>query len=86
MATIVDIKPYEFILAEHIAVINQDGGEDKTSDIAKDWIGTTESYRFTKIDGKTELKVEMLVNPAWEKELTKGWPTSLAELKKICEG
>ena len=86
LASIVELNPYEFVRAEHIAVIYKDGSEDRSSDIAKGWIGTTESYMFTKNDGKTKLKVEMMVNPEWEQEFNKGWPTALAELKKICEG
>src|SRR6266700_3509754 len=52
LATIAEQKPYEFILAKHIAVINKDGSEDRDSKIAKGWIGTTESYTFTKHKGK----------------------------------
>jgi uncharacterized protein YndB with AHSA1/START domain len=86
MATIVDLKPYEYILAKHIAIINQDGSEDRTSDVAKGWIGTTESYTFQKNDDKTKLKVEITTSPQWEKMFNDGWPGALAELKRICEG
>src|SRR5688572_19441653 len=56
VANIVELKPHEFLLAKHVAVINRDGTEDRDSEIAKGWIGTTESYRFTEKNGKTELK------------------------------
>ena len=84
-ATLVENKPYEFIFAEHVAVINSDGSEDRTSDIAKGWIGTTESYTFTETNGKTELKVEITTNPDWEKMFANDWPKALATLKEICE-
>jgi len=85
LATLVECRPYEFILAKHIAVINADGTEDRDSEIAKGWIGTTESYTFTENNGKTELKTEMNTSPEWEKMFTDGWPKALAKLKEICE-
>jgi uncharacterized protein YndB with AHSA1/START domain len=85
MATIVDLRPYEYILAKHIAVINPDGTEDKNSDIAKGWIGTTEAYIFTEQNGKTEVKVEINTYPDWEKMFSDGWPNALKKLKEITE-
>jgi hypothetical protein len=84
LATIVECKPHEYILAKHIAVINRDGTEDRDSDAAKSWIGTTESYRFIEKNGRTELKTEMITNPEWEKMLA-DWPKALAKLKEITE-
>ena len=85
LATLAECRPYEFILAKHIAVINADGTEDRDSEIARGWIGTTESYTFTEDNGKTELKTEMNTSPEWEKMFTDGWPKALAKLKEICE-
>jgi uncharacterized protein YndB with AHSA1/START domain len=85
LATPVEFRPYEFILAKHIAVILNDGSEDRNSDIAKTWIGTTESYSFTEKNGTTTLTVEMLISPEWEKMAADGWPNALAALKEICE-
>ena len=45
LAEIVEFKPYERILARHIAVLGKGGVEDRTSEEAKGWIGTTEEYR-----------------------------------------
>jgi len=84
LATLVECRPYEFVFAKHIAVIKADGTEDRDSDQAKSWIGTTEAYTFTESNGKTELKTEMNTDPEWEKMLD-GWPKALAKLKEICE-
>lgn len=78
-------EPYKRIVAKHIAVINTDGTEDRTSEVAKGWIGTTESYAFTGNNGGTELKIEINTYPGWEKMFTDGWPKALARLKEICE-
>jgi hypothetical protein len=72
-------------LAKHIAVLNPDGSEDRESDVAKGWIGTTESYRFTEKDGVTKLAIEINTTAEWEKMFTDGWPKALQELKKLCE-
>jgi hypothetical protein len=85
LATITELRPYEFILAKHIAVINQDGTEDKNSETAKGWIGTTEAYSFTELNGKTELKIEVNTYPEWEQMFSDGWPKGLKKLKEISE-
>lgn len=85
MATLVEHRPYEFILANHIAVIDSNGKEDYNSEVAKGWIGTTEAYSFAEKNGKTKLKVEINTNPEWEKMFADGWPNALAKLKEICE-
>ena len=80
-----EVKPYEFIDAEHIAVINGDGSLDKESDMAKGWIGTKEAYTFKPIKSGTELIVEMSVPEAWEKMFSDGWPAALKKLKELSE-
>ena len=85
-ATLVDVKPHEFILAKHVAVINADGSEDRKSDVAAGWIGTTERYTFTKLGkNSTELKVEVDANPEWEQMFNEGWPNALEKLKEVSE-
>jgi len=85
LATLVECKPGEYVLAEHIAVLRSDGTEDRDSKEAKSWIGTTEAYTFREKNGRTELKTEMNVEPEWEPMLGDGWPKALAKLKEICE-
>ena len=85
LANIVELRPYEYILAKHVAVINADGTEDRTSDQAKGWIGSTEEYNFTERNGKTEVKIIVNTTPEWEKMFSDGWPNSLKKLKQICE-
>jgi hypothetical protein len=85
MATIVENRPYEYLLAKHIAVLGKDGVEDRDSDMAKGWIGSTESYEFKEKNGKTELKVVINTKPEWEKMFTDGWPNALKKLKEISE-
>jgi uncharacterized protein YndB with AHSA1/START domain len=85
LATIVECKPHELIRAKHVAVINPDGTEDRDSETAKGWIGTTETYRFVDHNGKTELRAEMSTNPEWEKMFADSWPKAFDKLKEISE-
>jgi uncharacterized protein YndB with AHSA1/START domain len=85
MASLIEVRQPEYIKAKHIAVINGDGSEDRTSEQAKGWIGTTEEYTFTEKNGKTELKVVVNTTPEWESMFNEGWPDALKKLKEICE-
>ncbi len=85
LALITELKFYQFLFAEHIAILGAGSIEDSTSEEAKGWIGTTESYRFIEENGVTKLVVEMTANPAWEKMFDDGWPNALKKLKEICE-
>ena len=84
-AKLKEVRPYEFIDAEHIAVINNDGSLDKESDIAKGWIGTKESYSFKPSKNGTELVVEISTPKDWEKMFSDGWPAALKKLKELSE-
>ncbi|GAA0534477.1 SRPBCC family protein [Chitinophaga japonensis] len=85
LAKVEELQPQAYIFAKHIAVINNDGTEDRSSEIAQGWIGTTEAYTFTESNGGTELKVELHTSPEWESMFNEGWPDALAKLKEICE-
>ena len=85
LAQITELEPYRKIHADHIAILEKGGIEDRESDVAKGWIGTQETYIFTPKGNGTHLKVEMLINPDWEKMFNDGWPNALAKLKEICE-
>jgi uncharacterized protein YndB with AHSA1/START domain len=85
LAEVTELKPYEYVRAEHVAIINPDGSEDRDSDMAKGWTGTIEAYTFTEKNGQTELKVHMEIYPEWEQMFNEGWPNALAKLKELCE-
>jgi uncharacterized protein YndB with AHSA1/START domain len=85
LAEIVEAKPYESIFARHIAALGRGGVEDRTSDVAKGWIGTTEAYKLDEHVGKTTLTVFIDTTAEWKKMFDDGWPGALEELKKITE-
>ena len=62
-----------------------DGSEDRESDMAKGWIGTTEAYTFTGENGSTKLDVELTTAPEWASMFEDGWPKALEALKQLAE-
>lgn len=85
LAELIEVKPNERIAARHVAILLPGGVEDRTSEMAKGWVGIMEEYRFTESNGKTTLTVLIQTNPEWRKMFEPGWPTALQELKKITE-
>ena len=85
LAELVEVKPYKRVLARQIAALGKGGVEDRTSDVAKGWIGTTEEYIFSERDGKTTLIVRIGTTPEWREMFDEGWPIALEELKKLAE-
>ena len=85
LAEIVECKPYETVLARHIAVLLKGGVEDRTGEEARGWIGSTEQYKFTERAGKTTVTVTIETTPEWKQMFDDGWPTALMELKQISE-
>jgi uncharacterized protein YndB with AHSA1/START domain len=85
LAEMVEVKPYESVFARHIAALGRGGEEDRTSEMAKGWVGTTEGYKFTEHNGTTTLTVSIETSPEWRKMFDDTWPGALEELKKISE-
>lgn len=85
LAEIVEARPYEHILARHIAALGKGGVEDRTSEMAKSWVGITEGYRFDEHGGETTLTVVIETTPEWRPMFDEGWPGALEELKRITE-
>jgi len=83
-AKLVELRPYVFVKAEHVACFDK-GKEDTQSEMAKVWIGSTESYAFTEKDGHTTLDVTMHVTSGWADMFKKDWPKAMNKLKEICE-
>lgn len=86
LAEITELKHHKMLLARHIAILGPGGEEDRTSDMAKTWVGITEAYHFSEKNGTTRLTVIIETKPEWRKMFDDGWPGALEELKRISEG
>lgn len=84
LATVVDAVPGEKVLLRY-KVILLPGGIEDTSEKAQEWIGASENYYFSEIDGLTTVRIETEINPEWESMFTESWPKMLAKLKELCE-
>lgn len=85
LAKIVEMTPYQHVLARHVVVLGPGGVEDHTSEIAKGWIDITEAYHFAEHVGKTTVTVSIETTPEWKEMFDDGWPGALEDLKKLCE-
>lgn len=77
-------RPYEYISIEHIGIV-QNGKEDTTSDMVKEWTPAFENYTFSDVDGGTRVDVEMDVEPKHAGMMNDVWPPALQRLKEIAE-
>lgn len=66
-------------------MILKDGSKDTESDMARQWIGTTEEYRLDEKNGVTTLSVEMKTYLPCVDMLNACWPEALENLKRLCE-
>ena len=81
-----ELEPNEYIKARHIAMVNPENVEvELTDDMMKKWIGSLEEYRFEEKDDKTELRVTLTVDEAFQSMFDSTWPNALAYLKAVCE-
>ncbi|HEY1037001.1 MAG TPA: SRPBCC domain-containing protein [Candidatus Paceibacterota bacterium] len=77
-------RKHEFVSLETVAVYGE-GKEDSESDMAKVWIGGTESYTFTDKEGGTELTVDVDIPEDYKEDMEASWKKGLAKLKEIAE-
>ena len=84
VSRIAENRPNEYMSIEHLGEII-DGVEDTTSDKIKEWAGAHENYTLKKIDGKTELTIDMDINEEFKEMFEGMWPKALKNLKSLCE-
>lgn len=77
-------RPYEFVSVEHLGVV-QDGVEDTTSEIARQWSPSFENYTFREQDGATEVQVDVSVGDEHAPMFEELWPRALSRLKELAE-
>ncbi|HKO81609.1 MAG TPA: SRPBCC domain-containing protein [Chitinophagaceae bacterium] len=77
-------RPNEFMSFEHLGEI-RDGNEDTTSEKVKEWAGAHENYTLKKINGKTELSIDMDINDEFKEMFAKIWPVALDNIKRLSE-
>lgn len=84
-AFIEEMKPLNRIHVKHVAIINKDCSEDTESDIAKNWLGITETYRLKETSGVCQLDIEIHTHEDYVGMFNDGWPNAIRLLKDICE-
>ncbi len=85
LAKISTFRPYEKIVAEHVATINKKGVVETTGPLTEKWIGSKETYLFEDYNTSTKLKVIIEVHEDFEEMFNKCWTEALNNIKKIAE-
>lgn len=84
VSRIAESRPNEYMSFEHLGVVSN-GVEDTTSEKVKDWAGSRENYTLKKVDGKTELSIDMDITEEYKDMFTQMWPKALDNLKNLSE-
>ena len=79
------VQPHQRILARHVALVDVDGVESTTGEMADTWIGSTEEYILTEYDGMTKLVIVVYTHQDFVDMFNSGWPKALLILKALCE-
>lgn len=77
-------RPNEYMSIEHLGEV-KDGVEDTTSDRVKAWAGAHENYTLKKINGQTELTIDMDITKEFKEMFEQIWPKALANIKTLSE-
>lgn len=85
LGEVTELEPHSKVAVEHVAVILEDNSLDRESDMAKGWIGSTEAYTFTGVNGSTKLEVDISTPPEWSDMFEDGWPNAIDAIKQLAE-
>jgi uncharacterized protein YndB with AHSA1/START domain len=81
---IAENRPHEFLSIQHVGTL-KDGVEDTDSEQVRKWAPAFENYTLVSVDGGTEVRIDMDVEPEYEQYMTEAWPEALEKLKSLCE-
>jgi uncharacterized protein YndB with AHSA1/START domain len=87
VSTIEKNIPNEYISMRHLGIVKK-GVEDTTSEEAKPWAGSKESYTLKETGGVTDLLVELESENGlgeFGDYFTKTWPKALEKVKELSE-
>jgi len=81
------VVPEKEILAKHVALLSDDMIEDTQTEMAQEWIGSTEHYWLEALDSGTKTKLTIKCNMAdkFADMCEECWPKAQEKLKEVCE-
>lgn len=84
VSRVAENRPNEYMSFEHLGEV-RDGVEDTTSERVKQWAGAHENYTLKKVNGKTELIIDMDINDEYKDMFAQMWSKALENVKKLSE-
>lgn len=85
VGTIVASVPNEYVSVEYQGQI-LNGVDDTTSEVARSFAGSHESYSFSEVDGVTTVRVDLETVPEFAEMFAGMWPRALARLAELSHG
>lgn len=83
-SVIADNRLHEFISIKHLGEV-KNGVDDFDSEDARKWALAFENYTLTKVNGSTEVGIDIDVTPDFESYMKEKWPVALDTLKSLSE-
>lgn len=77
-------RPPDLLDVEYTGVVGG-GHEDTTSEQARPWSGTHETYRLTEAGGGTHLAISAPMEDAYYDDMAGAWDRALAMVKELAE-
>ena len=84
LSRIKECDKYRFVSIEHLGMISN-GVVDTTSEEVQKWAHALENYTLTDKKGRTEVRVELQIDPEFRSMFEEMWPEALESLKQLCE-
>lgn len=75
----------ELLDVEYTGVVGG-GDDDTTSELARLWSGTHETYRLAEAGGGTHLAISAPMEDAYYDDMVAAWDRALARVKELAEG
>ncbi len=74
----------ELLDVEYDGVVGA-GRDDTTSELARGWAGSHETYRLAEADGGTHLVISAPMEDAYYDDMVEAWGRALAKVKELAE-
>lgn len=78
------VRPYDYVSIENLGIVTN-GVEDTTSDEARKWTPSLETYSFRETPEGTEVSVEVATADEYKAMFEEMWPKALESLKRLAE-
>ncbi|MGY3571245.1 SRPBCC domain-containing protein [Vibrio sp. SCSIO 43135] len=84
-AVIDTVEEGKLLSYHHVAIFTPDHIQDINSDVARKWIGSSESFEIVSLESSVLLKVKINTHQEFTAMFNNGWERALPMIKLLCE-